>query len=69
MRSPTLEEAFVSAVVDGINIYIREAILDKGLLNSELSGQLDLKEALDLKHEIAQEIARKWARLDCFKEP
>lgn len=57
----TLEETFVTAIVDGINIYFREALKPKGFLNPDKIGDIGCEELLELKYKIAKELGHKWA--------
>ncbi len=63
MNTMTIQQAFEVAVNDGINIYVREALLGRGLLTSEKVDELARAELLELKYKIAREIARDWAAM------
>ncbi len=57
MITMTIERAIEVAVNDGINIYVREALLRRGLLTSEKVDELTRPELLELKYEIARQVA------------
>jgi len=59
----TVEEAFETAIIDGINIYVREALKPKGFLNPDKIGDIGCQELLESKYKIAQELGRKWAEM------
>lgn len=61
--SMTLEQAIEIAINDGINIYVREVLLKKGLLSTEQFYELGNPEFLNLKYKIAQEMAGGWGKM------
>jgi hypothetical protein len=59
----TKEIAFETAIADGINIFVRTVLAAKGLIRAEEFERITDKEILDLKYQIARELARKWAEM------
>ena len=59
----TKEIAFETAIVDGINIFVRTVLAAKGLISPEEFERVTDKEILELKYQIARELARKWAEM------
>lgn len=64
MRVNTKLESFESAIVDGINIYVRDVLIAKGIIPSHnvdaLMSDLEINR---LKHEIAVWLATQWAQM------
>lgn len=63
MTTPTKEQAFETAIVDGINIFVREALNARGFLNPAKADDIGLGEILELKYRIARDLARKWSKM------
>ncbi|MBM3980815.1 MAG: hypothetical protein FJ304_11120 [Planctomycetes bacterium] len=59
----TKEIAFETAIVDGINIFVRTVLAAKGVIRAEEFERITDKEILGLKYQIARELARKWAEM------
>jgi len=67
---PTKEQAFETAIVDGINLFVREVLKAKGFLIPEtLDHHTGLPEILKLKYQIARDLAGKWAKMPLTEEP
>ena len=60
----TREEAFETAIIDGINIYVRDALKPKGYLVPEKCGAIACAELVQAKYKIAHDLATKWARMN-----
>jgi hypothetical protein len=63
MPPQSKELSFEIAIVDGINIFVRTVLAAKGLLPPEAFDQLGSREILDLKYQIARDLARDWAKM------
>ena len=61
-RLPTLEEAFHTAMVDAINIYVREALGRGGFLTPDYHAGVGADQLLRAKHDLARELAARWVR-------
>jgi hypothetical protein len=59
----TKEIAFETAIVDGINIFVRTVLAAKGLIHPEEFERVTDKDILELKYQIARELARQWAKM------
>jgi hypothetical protein len=62
------DEAFEIAIIDGINIYVREALKSKGFLDRSKEPFIACDELLDIKYRIAKELAAKWAKVQLEEE-
>ncbi len=56
----TNPEILHDAIVDGINVYIREVLLGRGILDERRLEDWTGQELDDLKHEVATRIAGQW---------
>lgn len=63
MIIPTKEQAFETAIVDGINIFVREVLKAKGFMDPAKADDVGLPEVLQLKYKIAKDLAKKWAKM------
>jgi hypothetical protein len=61
-QTQSLEESFYIAMVDAINIVIRELIRRKGYLTSDGELFSGGEEYLRLRNEIVSDLASKWGR-------
>jgi hypothetical protein len=61
--NPTKEEAFESAITDGINIFVRTVLKSRGLLTQEDFDIVLSLEIVELKRQIAKDLASKWAKM------
>ena len=59
----TKEIAFETAIIDGINIFVRTVLKAKGLLSEDAFEQATSGECLERKYQIARELAGKWAEM------
>jgi hypothetical protein len=51
------------AIVDGINLFVRTALKEKGLICPESFAQIGNREILDLKYKIANDLASAWVKM------
>lgn len=51
-----------TAIIDGINIFVRTVLRAKGLISQEAFDEVGSREVLDLKYQIARDLARAWAK-------
>lgn len=68
MMLPTKEQAFETAIIDGINRFVREVLKANGYLVPEKAGYIALPPITDLKHQLACDLARKWAKMPLADE-
>jgi hypothetical protein len=59
----TKEQPFEIAIVDGINIFVREVLAKRGFIDPEKLDGITSREVLDEKYRIARELARAWAKM------
>lgn len=59
----TKEQSFEIAIVDGINILVREVLAKRGFIDPERVDGIGSREVLDEKYRIARELARAWAEM------
>jgi len=64
----TKEQAFETAIIDGINRFVREVLNANGYLIPEKAGSIALPPITDLKYELARDLARKWAKMSLVDE-
>ena len=57
-------EGFETAIIDGINMYIREALEPEGFITSRRIDADTRQNLLQMKYKIARELASKWATVD-----
>jgi hypothetical protein len=57
------ELSFEIAIVDGINIFVRDVLIRRGFLRPEMIDGTGSQEVLDEKYRIARELARAWAQM------
>ena len=69
MKSQTKSMSFEIAIVDGINIYVREVLCGKGLISDESMAKTSSRDILDLKYDIARTLAKKWAKMPMHDDP
>ena len=60
---PPKELCFESAIVDGINIFVRDVLLERGIISPERADEYDSDEVSAEKDRIARELARSWAKM------
>ncbi len=66
----TLALAFEVAMVDAINVFVREVLHPRGLLAPGAFDALGTAECLEAKYRVAREWAAKWAAFDGYdREP
>ncbi len=63
MPPQSKEQSFEIAIVDGINMFVREVLLRRGFINPETSDGIGSRDVLDEKYRIARELARAWAKM------
>ena len=72
MTNATLGEAFETAIVDGINMFVREGLNAKGPLHLDGMERVGQQDILEVKYKIAKEIAQRWVVWQLnfgFREP
>jgi len=65
----TKEQAFEAAIIDGINIFVREVLNANGYLVAEKAECIALPPIVDLKYQVAKDLARKWATMTLVDVP
>jgi len=55
-------EVLADAINDGINVFIHDVLVPRGLIDNDryFGGGLEEKELLQLKYEVAQKVAGWW---------
>jgi prophage DNA circulation protein len=64
----TKEQAFETAIIDGINMFVREVLNAKGYLVPEKADYIAMPPILELKYQLARDLARKWAKMSLVDE-
>ena len=66
-RRMTLAEAFEVAMIDAINVYVRDVLEPRGYLTPEGRIEIGRDECLQEKYRIAREWAAEWAAFDGYE--
>jgi len=69
MTSQSKSLSFEIAIVDGINIFVRTVLIAKGIIPADKSDDIGLQEVLDLKYEIARNLAMQWSKMPMHDDP
>jgi hypothetical protein len=59
----TKEQAFETAIIDGINMFVREVLNANGFLVPEKADYIALPPITERKYQLARDLARKWAMM------
>jgi hypothetical protein len=59
----TKQIAFETAIIDGINLFVRTVLAAKGIIRAEEFERVGDQDILELKYQIARELAGKWAEM------
>jgi hypothetical protein len=64
----TKEQAFETAIIDGINMFVREVLYANGYLVPEKADHIADPSILELKYQLARDLARKWEKMTLVDE-
>ena len=59
----TKEGAFETAIIDGINMFVREVLYANGYLVPEKAEHIADPPILELKYKLAHNLAHEWAKM------
>jgi hypothetical protein len=64
----TKKQAFETAIIDGINMFVREVLSANGYLVPEKADYIGLAPITELKYKLARKLALKWATMTLVDE-
>lgn len=69
MITQTKSQSFEVAIVDGINRFVREVLLENGFIHADKADDIASEEILNQKYQIARTLAAQWAKMPMRDDP